>query len=330
MFNIISSGDLWYALALSGLFAGIFLLISALIHLAIIPWRRRRTAQRRVREARISELAQSGIFRSEFVEPKSIILRAIEKIFGPEKLKNLQSSLFQADIFTGLGRFVNLVIIAGCFGFIVGWSTPNLLWRLTLTCGCACLPFLYLRFRKQRKARLIEQQMPDAMELLARSLRAGHTLPAAVDLAAQEIPPPLGSELHLAHEEQRLGIGMAEALEHLADRTTSRDLRYFVTAVMIQYEVGGNLAELMDNIGSLIRARLNLKAKVMALSSHVRLSAAIVTVLPFVLFLVLYKLNPAYMSVLLHDPKGFKLLSVGVVSIALGSLVMRRMSRLTV
>jgi tight adherence protein B len=257
-------------------------------------------------------------------------LRTIDKVLHPRTLAKLQRTLFQADIYTGLPRFINIVIVCACLGFLAGWFLRSFWLQLALGFAGGVLPFLYLRVRKDRKARLIEAQMPDAMELLARSLRAGHTLPAAVDLAAQEIPPPLGSELRLAHEEQRLGLSMTESLEHMARRTTSRDLRYFVSAVTIQAEVGGNLAEVMENIGSLIRDRLNLKAKVQALSSHVRLSATIVTILPFALFFYFLKVNPKYMGVMFTDPKGQKLLILGLVCIVLGSIVMRRMANFKV
>jgi len=125
-------------------------------------------------------------------------------------------------------------------------------------------------------------------------------------------------------------MSMTESLEHMAQRTTSRDLRYFVSAVTIQSEVGGNLSEVMENIGSLIRDRLNLKAKVQALSSHVRLSGTIVTILPFALFFYFLKVNPKYMGVMLTDPKGQKLLIFGLVFIVLGSMIMRRMANFKV
>jgi tight adherence protein B len=326
----IGSGDLFYALALSGVFAGIFLLVSALFQMVITPWRQRREVAKRVADERLTQMAQSGLFRSDFDGPKNVILRTVEKVFRQGTLQNLQRTLFQADIYTGLPRFINIVIVCAGVGFLSGWYFRSLWLQLALGLGCGCLPFLYLNYRKQRKARLIEQQMPDAMELLARSLRAGHTLPSAVNLAALEILPPLGSELRLAHEEQRLGLSMPEALEHMAARATSKDLRYFVSAINIQHEVGGNLAEVMENIGSLIRDRLNLKAKVRALSSHVRLSATIVTVLPFALFFYLYKTTPDYMRVLVADPKGQKLLMFGLVLIALGAIIMRRMANFKV
>jgi len=194
----IGSGDFWYALAMTAVFAGILLLLSLLFRLVITPWQRRREVAKRVQDERLTLMARAGIFRSDFDGPKNIILRAIDKVFNPGTLAKLQRALFQADIYTGLPRFINIVIVCACLGFLAGWFLRSFWLQVALGVGGGFLPFLYLRFRKDRKARLIEAQMPDAMELLARSLRAGHTLPAAVDLAAQEIPHPLGSELRLA------------------------------------------------------------------------------------------------------------------------------------
>lgn len=326
----IGSGDLLYALALSAIFAGILLLISALFRLVITPWQRRREVAKRVQDERLTLMARTGILRSELEDPKNIFLKICEKVFSRERLGNLQRTLLQADIYTGLPLFINIVIICASSGVILGWYLRSLFLQLALGLGGGCLPFFYLRYRKTRKARLIEQQMPDAMEFLARSLRAGHTLAASVDLAAQELDYPLGSEMRLAHEEQRLGLSMPEALEHMAERTTSKDLRYFVSAINIQYEVGGNLAEIMGTIGSLIRDRLNLKAKVRALTSEVRLSATMLTILPVVLFFLVYKFNPDYAGVLLTDPTGRKLLLLGVIFIGLGSVIMRKMANFKV
>lgn len=326
----IGSGALLYALTLSAVFAGIFLLASTLCQFIITPWRRRREVAKRVQDERLTMMVRSILFRSEIEDQKNIFLTVCGKIFGQERLQKLRKTLLQADIYIGLPLFINIIIICASLGVIAAWFLNSLFLQLALGVMGGWLPFLYLRFRQQRKARLIEQQMPDAMEFLARSLRAGHTLAASVDLAAQEVDHPLGSELRLAHEEQRLGLSMPTALEHMAERTTSKDLRYFVSAINIQHEVGGNLAEVMETIGSLIRDRLNLKAKMFALTAHIRSSATLLTVLPFGLFFLVYKFNPDYAGVLLTDPAGRKLLITGIIFITLGSVIMRKMANIKV
>src|SRR4030042_1344032 len=145
---------------------------------------------------------------------------------------------------------------------MIGWLVGDGAWSLGLSFLLGVSPFMFLRWKRSRKTLKIERYMPDAMELLARSLRAGHTLSGSLDLVSQEIPAPLGSEMRITFEEQRLGLSMPQAFRRMGERVASQDLRYFVTAVIIQSETGGNLAENLDNIGLIIRARLQLKGEV--------------------------------------------------------------------
>ena len=151
--------------------------------------------------------------------------------------------------------------------------------------------------------------MPDAMELLARSLRAGHTLSGTLDLVSQEIPAPLGTEMRITYDEQKLGLSMTQAFRRMGERVASQDLRYCVTAVIIQSETGGNLAEILENIGLIIRDRLKLKGKVQGLTAEGRFSALILSLLPFVTFLALYVINRAYVMTLFHDPLGIQIVN---------------------
>ena len=186
----ISFGDLWYALALSAVFAGIFFLASLCFRLVITPLQRRREIVKRAHDDRLALMARSGIFRSDIGSQKDLFIKIIERIFGRKSLQNLLEILLQADIYSGLPRFIYAVLICAGLGFLAGWYFRNLMLQFALARGGSSLPFFYLNYRKNRKTRLIEEQMPDTMELLSRSLRAGHTLPSAVDLAAQEYRLP--------------------------------------------------------------------------------------------------------------------------------------------
>jgi tight adherence protein B len=189
---------------------------------------------------------------------------------------------------------------------------------------------MVMRWRRLVKTKKFERQMPDAMELLARSLRAGHTLAATLDLVSQEIPPPLGYEMRITYEEQRLGLSQAQAMRRMGDRVDSQDLRYFVTAVLIQSETGGNLVEIMENIGFIIRERLKLKSKVRGLTAEGRFSAAVLSLMPVGTFIALYFLNRDYVTVLLQDPLGSKMLLGAIISIFLGAAVMKKMVQIKV
>jgi len=142
---------------------------------------------------------------------------------------------------------------------------------------------------------------------------------------SQEIPPPLGMEMRITYEEQRLGLSMLQALRRMGERVASQDLRYFVTAVLIQSEAGGNLAEILENIGMIVRERLKLKGKVQGLTAEGRFSALILGFLPVGTFLLIFLMNRAYVMAFLQDPLGIKLLGAGAVSLLLGAIVMKKM-----
>ena len=167
--------------------------------------------------------------------------------------------------------------------------------------------------------------MPDAMELLARSLRAGHTLPSALELIGTEMESPMGSEMGIAYEEQQYGISTSEAMVHMLERVDSLDLKYFVSAVLIQQETGGNLAELMDNIAKVIRSRLNFKAKVRGLTAMGRISTTIMIIVPIIAFFLLMLVAHQYEKALVQTPVGRTMLMAGVVCVLIGGYLLKKL-----
>jgi len=325
------AGDSSYAFGLAAVFAGVFLLVAAINHFFIDPLLQRRRLHARLRGNRKEQEIRAQIFKAYQEADTSLIMLVLQKLVGLGKIENLQRGLLQADIYLGIGTFLSLVGILGSGGFILGLVlASSFVWAAGLALFLGFLPIFYLRWKKRRKALLFEKQMPDAMELLARSVRAGHTLGATLELVSQEIPPPLGAEMRITYEEQRLGLSMGQALRRMAERVDSQDLRYFVTAVLIQMESGGNLAEILDNIGYLIRERLKLKGKIRGLTAEGRFSAIVLALLPVVTFLALYFLNRAYIVTLLQDPLGIKILLAGLTSVLIGALVMKRMVNIRV
>jgi tight adherence protein B len=320
----ITNWDIWYSIALCATFALSYLVISILHQFLLAPLRRRRALKRRMVQSQKEEQIRAKLFKGEEETQKSLILTLLHKVGYGAFIKNLQRQLLQADIYMDVSLFLGLVGLLGALGFLLGTLRGSLLTCLVLALGFGSLPFLVIRMRKNRKTAQVEKQMPDVMELLARSLRAGHTLPSAIELAGQETPRPLGTELRLAYEEQRLGISMAEALRHMVDRVNSPDLRYWVTAVLVQTETGGNLAEIMEKIGHLIRDRLRVKGKIRGLTAEGRLSAIILGALPFVLFFALFMIQRDYVLTLFYEPLGRKLLVAGLIGIALGLITMKK------
>jgi tight adherence protein B len=314
-----------YALGLVGLFLGIILLSTAIYYGLAEPIRKRRLLNQRLRGNKRDQAVRAQVFKAYQETKESVVLNLAERFLGWGKENNLQRQLLQADIYLAPNTFIGIIILLSGLGFLIGWLVGVWAWSLGLSFLLGVLPLMLLQWKRKRKTLKIERYMPDAMELLARSLRAGHTLPATMDLVSQEIPGPLGIEMRVTFEEQKLGLSMPQAFRRMGERVASQDLRYFVTAVIIQSETGGNLSEILENIGLIIRDRLKLKGKVRGLTAEGRFSALILSLLPFITFLALFFLNRKYVMTLFTDPMGPKLLTGALISIGIGIFIMKRM-----
>lgn len=319
-----------YTMGLIGVFLGVSLLLAGVYHLIIKPLIVRQQIARRMYKGRNQSLSQVQILKN-VQEMEGSFLQAIAKQLGAlGKIENLQRNLLQADIYWRPATFLGLTALSAIL--VLGVVTSQLGLYPGLGAGAlfVYVPFLVVRLKKNYKTRVIEKQMPEAMELLARSLRAGHAMPSSIELAGKEIPNPLGGEMKTVYEEQRLGLSIAAALKRMGERVASQDLQYFVTAVMLQTETGGNLAEIMENIGYLIRERLKLKGKIQALTAEGRLSAIILALLPFIVFAALSVLSRRYVDTLFSEPVGLYLMGGGMLSILAGIIWMRRVIKIEV
>ena len=194
----------------------------------------------------------------------------------------------------------------------------------------ACMPMiLVFRARKKRMTQF-EVQLPEVTDLISRSLRAGHAFQSAIQMVSEEMPDPVATEFRITFDEINYGIGMNDALQNLATRVPLTDLRYFVIAVLIQRESGGNLAEILGNISKIIRERLKLFAQIRVLSAEGKMSAWVLGILPFAVGSVISVVNPKYISTLFTDPVGLKMVAFGVVMIIIGVLWMRSIIRIRV
>jgi tight adherence protein B len=194
----------------------------------------------------------------------------------------------------------------------------------------AMLPLAWLILRRRKRLRKFAKQLPDALELIARALRAGHSLAAGFHLVADEMSEPISVEFNRVFEEQNLGIPMDEALTSMTERVPNLDLKFFVTSVILQRQTGGDLAEILDKIGELIRERFKIWGQVQALTGEGRLSGIVLLALPPALFLAVYRLNPEYVMVLFTDPMGKQMLAGGVILQILGALVIRKIVNIKV
>jgi tight adherence protein B len=192
------------------------------------------------------------------------------------------------------------------------------------------LPLMWVLFRRKKRLKHFAAQLPEAMEMIARTLRSGQGLGFGISLVATEMGQPISGEFSRVFEEQNLGIPMEQSLNELAERIPNLDLKFFVTAVILQRQTGGDLAEILDKIGSLIRDRFRIWGQVQALTGEGRLSGVVLLVLPLVLFLAVYQLNPDYIKVLFTDPMGTKMLAIAVVMQVIGALVIRKIVNIRV
>lgn len=194
----------------------------------------------------------------------------------------------------------------------------------------AFLPVMWLLIRRKRRLKRFAGQLPEALELIARALRAGHSLASGFSLVAQEMSEPIGGEFSRTFEEQNLGKPLEEALEDLTKRVPNLDLKFFATAIILQRQTGGDLAEILDKIGYLIRERFKIWGQVQALTGEGRLSGIVLLALPPALFAVVYRMNPDYLMLLFTDDLGKKMLVGGIVSQLLGALLIRKIVNIRV
>ncbi len=244
---------------------------------------------------------------------------------GFVKRFNLGLLFEQADTSLSVQRFL---IVSGCFAFVGGSACMILKLHagvaLIVAVAAGFLPLFWILFRRKSRLKKFGKQLPDALELVARALRAGHSLAAGLNLVASEMTDPIGKEFGRVFEETNLGIPMEDALENMSTRIPNLDLRFFATAVILQRQTGGDLAEILDKIGELVRERFKIFGQIQALTGEGRLSGIVLLALPPVLFLAVYRLNPEYVMVLFTDPMGKKMLAGGLLMQLMGAVAIRK------
>ena len=218
----------------------------------------------------------------------------------------------------GLG----LVLLMVAAGISLNWPVPLTLALALLSC---LMLAAWLQHRRSQRMALIGLALPDALDLIARSMQAGHAFTSALQLAAKDSPPPLSHELRAVFEEINFGVSTAQALQALSTRVVSEDVRYFVVAVVIQNETGGNLAETLSNLADVLRKRSQMKLKIRAMSSESKASAYIVGSLPFMVFTMIYWINPKYLGGFFTDDRLIVTGLGGLVWMSIGAFIMAKM-----
>jgi tight adherence protein B len=241
------------------------------------------------------------------------------------RLPALADYLDQADIKMAPTKFALICVVCFAAGVAACVVTPvPILLAPVLGVLLMGIPVGWMMLLRKRRLAKFGLQIPEALELLGRSLRAGHSLNAGFGLVASEMEPPLAIEFGRCFEEQNFGIPLDEAIEGMADRIPNMDIRFFATAVVLQRQTGGDLAEILDKISHLVRERLQILGQIQALTGEGRMSGAVLLALPPVLFLVMLKLNYEYVMMLFTDEIGRYMLCMALVTQVIGALVIKK------
>jgi tight adherence protein B len=238
----------------------------------------------------------------------------------------LQRLLSQAGLDLTVGTLVLLILCCAAAGFVLTiWMTRMVVMAAIAASLAGLVPIIYVRWKRNQRMRLFEEQFPEAIDLIARTLRAGHAFTTGVKLAAEELPEPVASEFQLLYDRQNFGLPLPDALRGFASRVPILDARFFATAVLTQREAGGNLAEVLDNLGGVIRERFKVKRQVRVMSAHGRMTGWVLATLPPALAIAFMARSPDHFRVLLDDPMGPTLIVAAILLQVIGTLIIRKL-----
>jgi tight adherence protein B len=234
----------------------------------------------------------------------------------------LQEFLVQAGMTTKPAKIILMSAVVGfCSYLLTGYFFPRFYFSVPIGFGAALLPFAFVAWKRHRRFRRFEERFPEALDLLGRAVRAGHAFTTGLEMIAKESPEPLAGEFRTTFEEQNFGLPLRDALLNLSERVPIIDVRFFVTALLIQKETGGNLAEILDGLARVIRDRFRLYRDVQVRTAQGRLTAGILIALPVLMAFMLTALNPDYMKVLFEDPRGPLIIGIAATMQVVGSAI---------
>lgn len=320
-----------------------FMVIIALVFVAVLLlletlrmlWKQYKSPEAKRLERRLRALSAA---HDHSAPTKLVKERALSDIPRLQRALQRTPRAYQLDrvlVQSGLDWTVSGLLLGCAILFAFGVLAAVMLRQplvLAVAAGAALgmLPWLFLQRKRHQRLALMERQLPEALDLMTRALRAGHAFSSGLQMAGDELAEPIAGELRLVHDEINYGTSLPQALTNLSERVPITDLRYFVVAVLIQRESGGNLTEILINLSRLIRERLKLHDRVRVLSAEGRMSAWILGLMPFGLAAMLNLLNPEFMSVLWNDPIGITILQTLAALMVIGVLMLRRIVRIRV
>ena len=321
-----------------------FLMLTILIFVAIVLlleglyllWKTYRGPEAKKIEQRLQALSasadhskQASVLKNRMLSDVPLLERLL---LSMPRASSLDKFILQSGLNWTVSKLLLSAAVLGVTGYAALIATLHQSPLFGLIAGgiSAAIPLLYVQWQRNRRLTKIEQQLPDALDLISRSLRAGHALPSSLQMTGEEMPEPIGNEFRIVHDEVNFGVSLGQALTNLNERVPITDLRYFVVAVLIQRESGGNLAEVLGNLSKLVRNRLKLLGKLRVLSADGRMSAWILLSLPFVLGGLLNLVNPDFMSPLWKDPIGIGIVKAMLINMMLGAIVIRKIVKIRI
>lgn len=269
----------------------------------------------------------NSILRKSAIEgDKRSLLEAITPNFP-----SLEKIFQQADCHIKPSTLFGISMLLAVLGTTASWLA-GVSWFLAPIAGIVMflVPLAWLMWKRSARLRKFSAQLSDALELVARALRAGHSLAAGMHVVAEEMPSPIADEFNRVYEEQNLGIAMDDSLKNMCDRVPNLDLRFFVTSVLIQRQTGGDLSEILDKIGYVIRERYRILGQVQALTAEGRLSGIILLGLPFCLFLMMLYIKPDYVEKLWTHKLGIQMAVGALILQLLGAIVIKKIVNIKV
>jgi tight adherence protein B len=281
-----------------------------------------------VRSSAEDALEEGTVVRVEKTGPLPILDRIVSSSNLGGRLKHL---IEQSGVKTTPSSIVMSAIIGGLVGFLLAslFTTQPFAKPLATLLGLAA-PFAYLRHKASKRLKRFEEQFPEALDLLSRAIRAGHAFQTAMGMVADELPEPVGPEFKKTFDQQNFGLPLKDALNELADRIGLLDVRFFVTAVLIQRDTGGNLSEILDNLAHVVRERFKILRQVRVHTAHGRFTGYVLLALPALLACALMFINPEHMGLLFKERMGQLMVLGAIVMQTIGYFWIRQVIKIEV
>lgn len=309
------------------IFLAVFLVILAIyLNIAAAKDSPKAELKRRLRQVALTGGRDTGSMttdlRSEIIRETPPLVRVLSKI---PFLRGLEGRIDRSGLTISLQAFLLILLGLVAVGFALCYLlSKNIILALIVAAVLLAIPFFFMEFKKRQRENRFTELFPDALTMIARSIRSGHSFASSIELVGSEVSDPVGSLFKMAYDQQMLGLRINDTLNNLNNRIDSLDLRFFTTATAINSEVGGNFAEILEKLADTIRERIKIKRQLRVHTAQGRMSGYILAVLPIIVFFMMNIMIPGYQNKLLHDDTGRMILIGAAVLQVIGFFVIRK------